>query len=164
MQQCSSGNRQNARVNVEGLHSQDRYDVYENGRMKLCLARANYTHSAATTYKQELVEADSGRFGVTKKRGAHGRVKEASNLGRSLVTVGRFARRHWALHGLHDRHGKSSRLGPETVDEVQPVLAGKLGAAAVGMGKAFRLSGQTPRRSLGAIYDKRAWSRGGGSP
>ena len=72
-------------------------------------------------------------------------MKEAANPGRSLVTVGRFARRHWALHGLHDRRGKSSRLGPETVDEVQPVLVPKLGSATVLCGDGAKAWAATAR-------------------
>ena len=61
------------------------------------------------------------------------------------MTVGRFARRNLALHGLHDRKKKNSRLCPETVDEVQPVLVPKLGSATVLCGDGAKAWAATAR-------------------
>ena len=98
-------------------------DLYP--RLKLILSWQNAIDNETIHFDNEFVEVDSGRFGVKKGKGF------AKNLGRTMVLIGRFARKNWMARGLPNRSGSSGRTGPETKAEVTPTIQQKLGRATV---------------------------------
>ena len=95
-------------------------------KYKVCLAWSNYVESDKQVFQKDLVEVDSGRLGVRKRKHDDTNTdQKVTNCGRSLVLVGCFAKK-WLLKGLPNRGASSGRCGPETVEEVQGTIVAKL--------------------------------------
>eukprot|EP00435_Cladocopium_sp_Y103_P065288 s77_g27.t1 len=105
-------------------------------RLRLCLAWTEKVVADGTKYERELVEIDSARMCAKGRRGASAASSSTTNLGRSLVVVGRFARR-WAMRGLADR--KTARgCGPESREEVSKTVKQSLGRRTILCGDGAR--------------------------
>ena len=105
-------------------------------RLRLCLAWTEKVVADKTQYERELVEIDSSRMCGKKRKGPSAASSSSTSLGRTLVVVGRFARK-WAVRGLADRQTKRA-CGPETREEVSGTVKQALGRRTILCGDGAR--------------------------
>ena len=105
-------------------------------RLRLCLAWTEKVVADKTQYERELVEIDSSRMCGKKRKGPSAASSSSTRLGRTLVVVGRFARK-WAVRGLADRQTKRP-CGPETREEVSRTVKHALGRRTILCGDGAR--------------------------
>ena len=108
-------------------------------KLRLCLAWTEKVHADGMRYERDLVEIDSARMCGQKSGRLGSAARNTTNKGRTLVLLGRFARR-WMIRGLADRVTQRG-CGPESKEEVSGTVKKALGKRTILCGDGARAWG-----------------------